>query len=95
MLNFFFTVATLLDAMYIGRASVTRGTGGGDASPIFESAGITSNFQENSGPKPLSFWFLVENIFILYFLPSEENPGFAAAWSPSPPFSSAWRSPCI
>ena len=28
-----------------------------------------------------------------YGLPSEENLGFAAARSPSPPFSSPWRSP--
>ena len=62
-----------------------RGGDGGDASPPnFESAGDNPpHFQENSGPNPLSFWYGI----------SEENSDFAAAWSPSPPFSSAWRSP--
>ena len=58
-----------------------RGTGGTRPPPIFESAGDNPpHFQENSGPNPLSF-----RLF-LYGLPSEENPGFTAAWSPSPHF---------
>ena len=72
----------------MSRGSATGGTGG-TRPPIFESAGDNPpHFQENSGPNPLSFRFLV-------WVTLWKNPGFAAAWSPSPPFSSAWRSPWL
>ena len=62
--------------------------GGRGGAFLRERGIIPPHFQENSGPNPLSFRFLV-------WVASDENPGFAAAGSPSPPFSSAWRSACV
>ena len=58
-----------------------RGGGGdgGTRPPIFESAGDNPPIFRNivgQIRRVFGFW---------YGLPSEENPGFAAAWSPSPP----------
>ena len=61
------------------RGSATGGDGG-TRPPIFESAGIPPPiFRKIVGQirRVFGFW---------YGLPSEENPGFAAAWSPSPHF---------
>ena len=66
-----------------------QGGRGGRVPPILRVRGIIPPpiFRKIVGQIRLVFGFW-------YGLPSEENPGFAAAWSPSPPFSSAWRSPC-
>ena len=72
-----------------GRAGAPpQGGRGGRVPPNFESAGDNPPiFRKIVGQIRWVFGFW-------YGLSSEENPGFAAAWSPSPPFSSAWRSPC-
>ena len=71
----------------LARGSATGGDGGGRVPPILRVRGIIPPiFRKIVGQIRWVFGFW-------YGLPSEENPGFAAAWSPSPPFSSAWRSP--
>ena len=70
------------------RGSATGGDGGDASPPILRGRGIIPPiFRKIVGQIRWVFGFW-------YGLSSEENPGFAAAWSPSPPFSSAWRSPC-
>ena len=64
----------------IGDQELRHRGDGGDASPIFESAGDNPPiFRKIVGQIRLVFGFW-------YGLPSEENPGFPAAWSPSPIF---------
>ena len=66
------------DDEWIAGAPPQGGTGG-TRPPNFESAGDNPPiFRKIVGQIRWVFGFW-------YGLPSEENPGFAAAWSPSPP----------